>query len=239
VTSGKGVDSRSTESNVSLSVSLRSLALTYLTIPLRALLKRAMPVAILDDEDFPVFYTPEALARAERCARRGGEGDPPVETGGVLLGSLAACPDSGELAALIADVIEVQEAEQTTFSLSYSSQSWMRIQAILKARQAAYPHGAERLLGQAHGHSFLPKDGHQCAECEKRETCDLTSVFVSLDDQTWHRAVFARQPWALCHIFGLTARGEALDQLYGLKDGRLQARGYYLLPDSSSAGGQP
>ncbi len=219
------------EADVPLTLSLRSAPLTYLRIPIRTLLERATPVAILDDEEFPVFYTPEALAKAEVRARRGREVDPPVETGGVLLGSLAACPDSGELAAIIADVIEVQEADQTTFSLSYTSRSWMRIQAILKARQAAYPHRAERLLGQTHGHSFMPNDGKACAECDRRATCSLTSVFVSQDDQTWHRAVFARQPWALCHIFGLTARGQAVDQLYGLKDGRLQARGYYLLPD--------
>ena len=52
-------------------------------------------------------------------------------------------------------------------------------------------------------------------------------------DETWHASVFARQPWALCHIFGLTARGEPVHRLFGLKDGRLQARGFYLLPDFS------
>ncbi len=232
-TSGGGAEDPPGGNGVSLTLSIRSPALTYLTIPIRQLLERATAVAILDPEEFSVFYTPEAFARAESCARRGRDADPPVETGGVLLGALAVCPHSGELAAIITDVIEVQEAEQTAFSLSYSSRSWMRIQAILKARQAAYPQRVERLLGQAHGHSFMPNDGKVCAECEKRATCAVTSVFVSQDDQTWHRAVFARQPWALCHIFGLTARAEGVHQLYGLRDGRLQARGYYLLPDSS------
>jgi hypothetical protein len=227
-----GVPTRSAgESTVPLTVSLQSPPLTYLRQPVRLLLEQSVPVAIQDDEEFPVFYTQEAFDQAERCARRGGDLNPPVETGGVLLGSLAACPVSGELAAIITDVIEVQAAEETTFSLSYSGQSWMRIQAILKARQAAYPRQATRLLGQGHGHSFLPNDGQVCAECAKRSTCNLTSVFVSPDDRNWHRSVFVRQPWALCHIFGLTARGDRVNQLYGLKDGRLQARGYYLLPD--------
>ena len=225
--------SASAEGNVSLSVSLHSAPLTYLKMPVRQLLERATAVAVLDEEEFPVFYAQEAFDRAEACARRGGDLNPPVETGGVLLGSLAACPDSGEMVAIITDVIEVQEAEETTFSLSYSSQSWMRIQTILKARQAAYPGQATRILGQGHGHPFLPNDGKVCAECPKRPTCSLTSVFVSLDDRTWHRSVFARQPWTLCHIFGLSARGDRVNQLYGLKDGRLQARGYYLLPDFS------
>jgi hypothetical protein len=35
----------------------------------------------------------------------------------------------------------------------------------------------------------------------------------------------------LCHIFGLSARAEPVDKLFGLKDGRLQARGYYVLPE--------
>jgi hypothetical protein len=177
-----------------------------------------------------VFYTPAAFAKAEACARRGGQCDPPVETGGVLFGSLAAGTESGEFGAIVTDVIEVRDAEEKTFSLSYSSQTWMRLQAIQQARQAAYPQRAERLLGQCHGHSFRPNDGKLCTECEKRATCARSSVFVSLEDQSWHRSVFTRQPWALCHIFGLSARGEPVHQLFGLKDGRLQARGFYLLP---------
>ena len=177
----------------------------------------------------PVFYTEEALAKAEACARRGA--DTNVESGGALLGSLAACPETGEFFSIIHDVIEVQEADEQQFSLSYSSRSWARLQKIQDARQAAYPHRAERLMGQAHGHPFRPNDGKDCAECEKHATCTLTSAFVSPSDQKWHKGVFSRSPWALCHIFGLTARGEHVNQLFGLKDGRLQARGFYLLPD--------
>jgi hypothetical protein len=101
----------------------------------------------------------------------------------------------------------------------------------MKARQAAHPDRAERLLGQCHGHNFLPNDGHVCDECEKRPVCSLTSVFVSDDDSTWMRAVFARQPWALCQIYGLSARKEPLHRLYSLKDGSWQPRGYFRLPD--------
>lgn len=210
-------------------VAFRSPALAYLKVSLRQLLERATPVALLDDEVFPVFYTQEAFARSEACARRGAEAD--VESGGALFGALAACPESGEFCAIIQDVIEVQDADEKKFSLSYSSRSWLRLQQIQQARQAAFPLRADRLLGQTHGHPFKPNDGKLCADCEKRAVCTLNSAWASQDDEIWHRAVFARQPWALCHIFGLTARGEPVHQLFGLKDGRLQARGFYLLPD--------
>jgi hypothetical protein len=88
-----------------------------------------------------------------------------------------------------------------------------------------------RLLGQCHGHNFLPNDGNRCDQCDKRPVCGLSSVFVSPDDQTWMRAVFSRQPWALCLIFGMNARNEPVQQLYSLKDGLWQPRGYFVLPE--------
>jgi len=209
--------------------SLRTQPLSYLNLPIRPLLQRSTPVALLEEELFPVFYTEEAFANAEACARRGTARE--VETGGVLFGSLAACPESGEFFVIVRDVIEVQEAEENQFSLTYSSTSWLRLRRIQEARQAAFPSRADRLIGQSHGHPFRPNDGKVCAECERRITCSLTSAFVSPEDQAWHKAVFARQPWALCHIFGLSARGEPVHQLFGLKDGRLCPRGFYLLPE--------
>ena len=225
---GAGAD-RPPADGIELTVSLRHTALAYLKVSLGPLLARARPMAVKDDAAPPVFYTEEAFAKAEACARRGATAN--VESGGALFGSLAACPESGEFFSIVHDVIEVQEADEARLSLAYTSRSWLRLQQIQQARQAAYPERAERLLGQTHGHPFRPNDGKACADCEKRATCALTSAWTSREDQTWHRSVFARQPWALCHIFGLTARGEPAHQLFGLKDGRLQARGFYLLPD--------
>jgi hypothetical protein len=216
---------------VAVNLAPRRAALAYLRVSLRSLLGRATPVALAGADDYPVFFTAAAFARAAACARRGAQADPPVETGGALFGSLGACPDTGELCAIVTDVREVQNAEESTFSLSYTGQSWMQLQAIRKARQAACPARADRLLGQCHGHSFRPNDGKVCAACDTRATCTLTSVFVSADDRAWHRAVFARQPWALCHIFGLSARGDPVHSLFGVKDGHLQPRGFYLVPD--------
>jgi len=215
---------------VAVSVTLRSAPLSFLKLSFRELLERAAPVGLLDDDQAPpVFYTQAALGLSESCSRRGAQAG--VESGGALFGSLAACPESGEFFTIVHDVVEVLDAQEKTFSLSYSGRSWQRLQKIQEARQAAYPECASRMVGQAHGHPFMPRDGQVCSECERRATCSLTSAWVSREDQSWHNAVFARQPWALCHIFGLTARGEPTHQLFGLKDGRLQPRGYYLLPD--------
>jgi hypothetical protein len=202
-----------------------------LRVPLRPLLRAAQAVDLLDEEAFPVFFTAAAMAKAEACSRQGACSVPPVESGGVLVGSLASCEVTKEFFALVTDVLEVVEGEQKTFSLAYSGPSWRRIETIMKARQAAHPAQAVRLLGQCHGHNFLPSDGNRCDQCDKRPVCGLSSVFVSPDDQTWMRAVFARQPWALCLIFGLNARQEPIRQLYSLNDGRWQARGYFVLPD--------
>ena len=91
---------------------------------------------------------------------------------------------------------------------------------------------AHRILGQCHGHNFLPAGGAPpCEVCHKLKECTRTSVFVSSDDRTWSRAVFSRQPWQLCHIFGLNARGEPTDKLFGLRDGRLLERGFHVVPN--------
>ena len=212
-------------------VNVKSVAPACLRLPLRPLLEQSTAVDLTDDEVFPVFFTAEAFAKAEACSRRGAAAVPPVESGGMLIGSLACCDEAREFYVIVHDVLEVVGADQDTFSLSYSGKSWNRIQTILKARQAARPERLERPVGQCHGHNFLPNDGNLCDQCEKRATCGLSSVFASQDDRTWMSAVFNRQPWALCHIFGLTARKEPVHKLYTLKDARWQARGYFLLPE--------
>jgi hypothetical protein len=212
-------------------VIVKSQPLTFLKTPIRPLFEASKAVNLLSEEDPPVFFTAEALARAERCARLGAAQQPPVETGAVLIGSLCACPDSGEFFSVVHDALEVQDAEQTVFSLNYTQKSWTRLQTLMKARQAAWPGRAERILGQCHGHNWLPNDGKTCEACPSRPVCDSTSVFVSRDDQLWSRAVFSRQPWHLCQIFGLTARRDLVSGLFGLRGGRLRERGFFELPE--------
>jgi hypothetical protein len=207
--------------------------LTFLTVPVRPLMEAATPKGELDEEALPVFYLNAAFDKAERFARKGAALNPPVETGAVLIGSLCSCPDTGEFFAVVTDAWEVQDAEESEFSLAFTGKSWMRIQTVLRARQAAQAGCTDRIVGQTHGHNFLPNGGKICETCPKLPVCNLSNLFVSQDDQKWSRAVFAKQPWALCHIFGLTARGDKVQSLYTVKDARLQPRGFFLLEDFS------
>lgn len=211
-------------------------ALVSLAVPLEFMLRQAEPVGDPAQESLPVFYTEQALIQAEHQSRRGAETHPPLETGAVLLGSLCACPDSGEFFAVVCDALEVRDAEQTSRSFTYSGKSWDRIQTVITARQSQLATRSHRLLGQAHGHNFRPSSDPPCAECEKAPECPRTSAVASTEDRTWSRAVFPGQPWHLCHIFGLDARGEAADALFGLRHGRLAARGYHVIPDFDTAG---
>lgn len=180
--------------------------------------------------DYPVFFTPVARRRAERVARAGADQSPPVETGGLLVGPLFSCPDGGDLFAVVVDVLDASHAEATTYSLTYSGRTWSRIQAILRAQQAHPATRGHRILGQVHGHSFLPDGGlPPCEACAYTPICPRTSAVLSSDDLVWCRAVFHGEPWQLSQIFGLNARGEPVEAFYGQRAGSLATRSYRLL----------
>ena len=144
----------------------------------------------------------------------------------------ARVPLRGEFFVVVCEVLEALDAERAKYSLAYSGRTWTRIQTIVAAIQQRPATKDFRIVGQCHGHNFLPADGAPpCEACAGLTVCGRTSVFVSPDDLTWSRAVFARQPWKLCQIFGWNARREQVEGLFGLRDGRLLERGYYVLPD--------
>ena len=221
---------KTTTGSAEFSIRVRNCEMTYLRVPLDSLRQSAEATGTILPENHVVFYTQEALAKSEQFARKGAVVLPAIETGAVLLGYLCSCEESGEMFCVICDALEVKDAEMKPFSLSYSGKSWSRIQAVLRARQAQPATQAQRIVGQSHGHNFLPNDGAPpCEHCHKQEVCPRTSVFVSSDDRQWCRAVFHRQPWALCHIFGLNARHDQVDSLYSLSGGRLEERGFYVI----------
>jgi hypothetical protein len=210
--------------------------LVFRDLPLKPLMERARQVGNLDERWFHVFFTERALADAEHFSRKGAAVKDPIETGAVLCGPLCSCPDSGEMFAVVCDVLEAKDAEGSSFSLTYSGLTWRRIQAVISAKQADPATRAHRIIGQAHGHNVRPDfhagEGHgACQTCPKQKTCRLTSVFVSQDDRTWTRAVFSRQPWQLGLIYGHDARGGNTHALFGLRDNRLAERGYHVIPD--------
>jgi hypothetical protein len=209
----------------------------HLRIPLRLLLERADGESRHDaDAPHPIFFTRAARERAERISRKGAEATPPVETGGLLIGPLCSCPETGELFAVILDVLEAAESEATTHTLIYSSATWARIQAILRARQAHPATRHHRILGHAHGHNFLPFDGAaQCEECPHRSECSRSTAYLSSADRTWARAVFHGEPWCVSQVFGLDARSSPVEAFYGQRGGRLVERGYRVIDDLGEA----
>tara|TARA_R110002096_G_scaffold24760_26_gene78054 strand:+ start:1940 stop:3145 length:1206 start_codon:yes stop_codon:yes gene_type:complete len=212
-----------------LGPTIRKSEMHFLQAELSPLLQNARSVNEADPDVFPVFYTEEAVQQAEAHSRKGSPADPNYESGAILAGPICSCPVSGEFFIVVCKVQEVTEADQTLVSLEYSGESWARIQKNIRKEQTENP--AIRILGQAHGHNFLPNNGETCADCPTKPVCDVDNLFVSSDDKNWTRAVFSQQPWQLCHIFGLTARNDRINALFSLHDARLIRRGYHIIPD--------
>jgi hypothetical protein len=204
--------------------------LIYREVSISPLIKRAAAVGAVD-EGMPIFFKKHTYTKAERFSRKGARYNPPAESGAVVLGWLGACPDTGEFFVVATEVIELVDTLQNKISLTYTDKTWANIQTVLRERQSTPATRAERIVGQSHGHNFLPCFGKkECHQCEEQQQCAATSVFVSENDLLWSRCVFSRQPWAFCQIFGLDARGTRVQQMYGFRLGRLVKRGFYVIP---------
>lgn len=216
----------------SINLVSREESLSYVSVPLESLRSQSQWLGDPDRKSFPVVYTEQAFAHAEKCSRRGAELHPPCESGCALAGFLCSCPVTGEFFPVVTDAFEALDAEESEVSLVYSGKTWRRLQTVVSAKQSHLGTNAYRILGQAHGHNFLPAGGAPpCELCDKAAVCGRTSVFASLDDRLWSQSVFARQPWALCHIFGLNARRENVHGLFTLRENRFVQRGFYLVKD--------
>lgn len=215
-----------------VSITTEAAPLKYLSVDLAPLLRASKAIGPQTENLGQVFYTEGAFQRAERFSRQGGNQQPPIETGCMLVGTLCSCPQTGEFFPVVTDVLEAQDAQSKKLSLEFTGKTWNRMQAIMRAKQAQPASATLRFLGQAHGHPFLPLDGAPpCDVCLQKKECPRSSCFVSFDDSTWSRAVFPRQPWHLCHIFGLNARGDHVNKLFGQHNGNLNERGYRILPE--------
>ncbi len=211
-----------------MQITTRRAPLRYASIALDPLLAGARTVDTIGDGIMPVLFSEPAHEKSWHYARQGADRTPPVETGSILIGELAVCPETGEMFVAVHDAIEVIDAEQREFSLIPSSRTWTRVQSVLNRLTAADPGGTKRLVGQSHGHNFV-LDGEPCARCATAVECGRTTVFVSAADRTFMRTVFAGQPFALCWIAGSNARGDEVATLFTLRAGVLQSRGYHVV----------
>ena len=202
--------------------------LVWRSMRLAPLVAAAHPVRPEDAEDLlPVLVTDEARRKAESIARRGAALRPPIETGGLLLGELLRCEDSGEMALAVTDALEATGARSSTFSLEFSGLTWSRLRAVLRAMRSASP--ALIPCGQFHGHPFGP-GCEPCAACATAEVCGRHTAVLSEEDRVWCRSVFPAMPYQVSWIFGANARGEAVDRIYGQRGGRLEPRGWHAIP---------
>ncbi len=198
-----------------------------LPVRLEDLRRWSEPRGTIDSMAFPVFYPASLANRIVGHARRGeAEG---VETGAALAGVLLRGTDGPELAMLLTAALAFEHAEATATRLEPGAATWSGIHAALRVRRQSMPGIPEVLVGQVHGHPFLPGE---CAPCPRRSGCGLSTAASSAEDDHWMRLVFGTQPWALCHIVGYTPRREAVEQLFTRSGGRLRSRGFHVVPDS-------
>ena len=107
---------------------------------------------------------------------------------------------------------------------------------MLRARQSQPATRTQRVLGQSHGHNFLPIEGAPpCEACAHVAVCSRTTAFLSGEDRQWCRAVFSGEPWQLSQVFGQNARREGVSAFFGQKGGELVERGFHLIDDFGAA----
>lgn len=204
--------------------------LEHIAVPIRLLQEHARTIGTTDERDYPVYYLAGALLDAARLSREGSKHQPPIETGAALLGQLCSCPETGEFFAVVLAAEPLEAAEETRFSLSFSARTWQRIQSRLEQMRARPEGRAARLLGEAHGHPFAPQELAGQRESQQAWGEADHTAWASDADITWARAVFAKAPFQLNHIFGKTATGRDVHALYGLRNGTLGERGFAIIP---------
>jgi hypothetical protein len=199
---------------------------------LPALLARARVIGELDPSFHPIVMTEEAHARAEALARAGASHVPPVETVAILTSALWSCKHTGEFFLLIRDALEVAGAEHGEFQVRFTEAAWSWLESVRRRLLSREETADHRVVGQAHGHNFLPVGG-PCEDCPKRALCGRHTAFASTADCNWTRAVFLPyQPWGVSLIHGLNARSEPVEIMYSLRDGQLVPRGFHVIPES-------
>lgn len=198
-------------------------------------LKRSEPVGPVQTRDYPLFVTERALELSRTYCRR------PVdkEGGALMLGRLfRQLEPEPEIFGVIEDAIEAKYAEEKQFSLDLTTQGFAHLQTQLHIRRTRLGKADELALGFSHSHPFLPsvdEDGKpKCPGCELRPTCNLSSSFYSSRDTEFHRALFARQSYAVGLVWGLSPREEDDLRVYTLDGTSPRQRGYYKVTEGAT-----
>jgi len=185
---------------------------------------------LANDDSCPLFVTRGVWGDSRLMARRGGE----QESAAMWTGRLMQ-DSSGEIFIVIDSCMPAEKAIETQFSVAFSGETWAQLQERLEKRRQRLRRPSERFCASVHGHNFGPSTDDSgnamCAACATAKVCGRTTASASTDDESWHRAVFGGQPWAVLLVYGWNARQEEDWRLYGLRDGGLHPRPLYLLQD--------
>jgi hypothetical protein len=187
----------------------------------------ALPDGPISQEEYPLFLLEnEVLEAARESCWLGKE----AEGGCWLVGNLyRQTGHHPELYGVLHAVVPAVGCSHGRFGLSLSSETYVHLQDRLDRRRR---HGwaGELAMGFCHSHPFSPSElfGHDaCVGCDKRDTCDLSSAFLSGRDAQFHRAVFGRSPYSVQLVLGLTARDAFDMRAYHLDGGQFRRRGFY------------
>jgi hypothetical protein len=204
----------------------------------------ATPVGPVDDElDHPLFITDRALELSREYSRKPGEN----EGGALLVGRLyrQAGPEP-EIFAVLDGAIEARHAENQPLSLDLTAATFAYFDLQLERRRTRLGRVHEVALAFAHAHNFLPaapEDRQRCGECHLRASCPFSSSFYSSRDAEFHRALFARQPYAVGLVWGYQhaddgGRREDDLRVYCLHGNQPRRRGFYRIPHNKAAAGE-
>ncbi len=185
-------------------------------------LRRSSPIGVVDSDDMPVFIPRRVLDDAAALTRR----DEGTETGGILIGRLHHDPALPEIFAEVTALIPAEHTRGSAVKLTFTAETWSAASAAISLRNRA-----EIYLGYMHSHPV--KMWCRARECtlEKQKTCHLAKDFFSEDDRAVMRAAFPR-----AHSLGLVANDTAFADvsfsLFGWREGRIHARGFYVLEET-------
>jgi hypothetical protein len=196
----------------------------------------ATPVGPVDDAlDHPLFITDRVLDIARHFSRKPGEN----EGGALLLGRLyRQTGPEPEIFAVLDDAIEARHAENQPLSLDLTAATFAYFDLQLERRRTRLGRVHEVAQAFAHAHNFLPaapEDRQPCGECHLRAACPFSSAFYSSRDAEFHRALFARQPYAVGLVWGYKVsetEGKHEDDLraFCLHGNGPRRRGFYQIP---------
>ncbi len=176
------------------------------------------------ENHIPIFIDDEVWQEGRDLSRRGGD----LESAAIWVGRLLRDTATPELFMVVEACIAAAHATERKYSVAFSGDTWGNVRDLLDQRRRRLNRPHERMLGCIHGHNFTPdadEDGRPvCAACDRLATCPNSTAVASVLDFDWHRTVFPAAPWSTLGVWGFTARGEEVWQVYGLANGVLRPR---------------